>query len=320
MFGCGKCILCRQVKASKRATRTLLELLANPDAIFVTLTYDEGHVPVVPEMQLIEVVEGPSKFARLRESGPLDAKELLSMNGSDPREKTLVQEPTGRSIRSLRKSDLQKFFKRLRKRLAKQNRKFRYEAVGEYGRLGNRPHYHVIMSAMTLFDTELINDAWGMGIVDVQPIETSHARYVGKHQLRPMYKSPESGVLKGREPEFTVGSRKPAWGIPGVIKLAQLYDDHRSAYRVAMEHFQDVVPFIRTSAVKKHLGKEFRTFIANPLDRYVKQHLRELLNLGAPVYWEGIYQLYGDREQLDREQLEHKAARLERDLRMSGIL
>lgn len=46
LVSCGKCIYCRTVKAHKRAGRMVLESLLHPVSSFVTLTYDEEHMPV----------------------------------------------------------------------------------------------------------------------------------------------------------------------------------------------------------------------------------------------------------------------------------
>ena len=51
---------------------------------------------------------------------------------------------------SLSKSDLQKFFKRLRKDLSYVDRKIKYFAAGEYGPKTNRPHYHAIVFGLSL--------------------------------------------------------------------------------------------------------------------------------------------------------------------------
>lgn len=61
---------------------------------------------------------------------------------------------------SLRKTDLQKFFKRLRKNLL--GRKIKYYACGEYGSRTNRPHYHAIIFGLgsNPQDRELIKDSW----------------------------------------------------------------------------------------------------------------------------------------------------------------
>lgn len=50
---------------------------------------------------------------------------------------------TPRGYMTLRKSDLQLFFKRLRKALP--DSKIKYYAVGEYGGKTCRPHYHIIL-------------------------------------------------------------------------------------------------------------------------------------------------------------------------------
>lgn len=44
-FGCGKCLACRVKKRREWSTRLALEMLQHPCAVFLTLTYDEEHVP-----------------------------------------------------------------------------------------------------------------------------------------------------------------------------------------------------------------------------------------------------------------------------------
>lgn len=60
---------------------------------------------------------------------------------------------------SLRKRDLQLFFKRLRKY---SNAKLKYYACGEYGSKTNRPHYHAIIFGLgqNKVDIEFIKDCW----------------------------------------------------------------------------------------------------------------------------------------------------------------
>lgn len=74
---------------------------------------------------------------------------------------------------TLRKSDLQKYFKRVRKRL--KGRKIKYFACGEYGDSRNamkrnpewnsllgRPHYHVIMFGVGVVDVPVLKDCWSL--------------------------------------------------------------------------------------------------------------------------------------------------------------
>lgn len=72
---------------------------------------------------------------------------------------------TENGFMSLRKSDLQDFFKRLRK---KTPNRIRYYAVGEYGGRGWRPHYHVI-----LFNgnPDIVINAW---CLDNKPLGDVH--------------------------------------------------------------------------------------------------------------------------------------------------
>lgn len=60
---------------------------------------------------------------------------------------------------TLRKRDLQNFFKRLRKY---SNAKIKYYACGEYGSKTKRPHYHAIIFGLgqNKVDIEFIKDAW----------------------------------------------------------------------------------------------------------------------------------------------------------------
>lgn len=62
--------------------------------------------------------------------------------------------------RSLRKRDLQLFFKRLRKSL--NGRKIKYFACGEYGSKTQRPHYHAIIFGLGQDEEskELVKNAW----------------------------------------------------------------------------------------------------------------------------------------------------------------
>lgn len=111
MIRCGNCMGCRIDRSREWANRCLLELQYHQSAYFVTLTYSDDFVPV-------------SHYA-------------------DP--------STGEAQPSLtlRKRDLQLFFKRLRKRHVKP---LRYFAAGEYGGKTLRPHYHAIIFGLELGD------------------------------------------------------------------------------------------------------------------------------------------------------------------------
>jgi len=83
------------------------------------------------------------------------------------------------SHESLVKSDLQKFFKRLRKKI--EPNKIKYFACGEYGDQTNRPHYHAIIFGLSQKDHDIINECWGLGIIHTGIAEPASMRYVAKY-------------------------------------------------------------------------------------------------------------------------------------------
>uniref|UniRef100_A0AAU8B1Y7 Replication initiator protein n=1 Tax=Dulem virus 119 TaxID=3145596 RepID=A0AAU8B1Y7_9VIRU len=112
---CGKCMACRLAYSREWANRCLLELQYCDSAYFLTITYDDLHVP------------------RTFYGNPETGEALPSM--------------------TLCKRDIQLFFKRLRK--AFPDCHIRYFGCGEYGPKTMRPHYHFIVFGLVLDDLEV---------------------------------------------------------------------------------------------------------------------------------------------------------------------
>lgn len=112
-FPCGKCTGCRLDYSRQWADRLMLELQYHDSAYFVTLTYNDEHVP---------------------------------------RRVYKVDDDTGEAYESLTldKRDVQLFMKRLRK--AFPDDKIRFFLAGEYGPKTFRPHYHAIIFGLHLND------------------------------------------------------------------------------------------------------------------------------------------------------------------------
>lgn len=129
---CGKCLSCRIAKRSEWSMRMLHELESYDCAVFVTLTYDDEHLP---------------------EHG------------------------------SLVVSDLQKFFKRLRKECQKVGKNIRYFACGEYGDRYGRPHYHAIIFGLSQSkaDKVIMDSKWSFGNVFYGSAEPDSIRYVAQY-------------------------------------------------------------------------------------------------------------------------------------------
>jgi len=91
---------------------------------------------------------------------------------------------------SLEKVALQKFFKRLRKRISEETHgklRIKYFACGEYGEnpidpFGPpRPHYHAIIFGLSLLNREYVTSAWPYGYVHFGLAERDSIRYVAQY-------------------------------------------------------------------------------------------------------------------------------------------
>lgn len=107
---------------------------------------------------------------------------------------------TRKNWMTLQKSDLQKFFKRLRKLTAN---KIKYYAAGEYGDTRKRPHYHII-----LFNSyeEDVCQSWNLGEIHIGKLTPASAaytlKYISKPSKIPLHKNDD------RVPEFSVMSKR----------------------------------------------------------------------------------------------------------------
>lgn len=113
-------------------------------------------------------------------------------------------------VLSLKKRDLQLFFKRLRKRLenneSEYSRPVKYYGVGEYGGETNRPHYHIALFNASI---ESVIDSWQLGNVnfgDQRGICQQTAYYMCKYMMKSKIKKKEY-KQKWIEPEFSLISK-----------------------------------------------------------------------------------------------------------------
>ena len=115
------------------------------------------------------------------------------------------------------KRDLQTFFKRLRKALGS----FRYFGCGEYGSVGSRPHYHVLLFGLDFpdktlvtrhcgekfYDSKLLRRIWSNGHVTIGSVTSKSAAYVARYCLKKLKQEVTYDVA-----EFTTMSLKPGIG------------------------------------------------------------------------------------------------------------
>lgn len=145
---CGQCRICRIKKNFEWVARMQLEALSHKNAYFITLTYDDEHLPIIPYYEA-----GDKIYINTTNQGSLNPR------------------------------DLELFWKRLRKNWGLKN--LRYYAAGEYGTTRtNRPHYHAIVYDLDIIESELIRvphkkeifyheglaEIWGKGFVSIRRI------------------------------------------------------------------------------------------------------------------------------------------------------
>lgn len=115
--------------------------------------------------------------------------------------------------RRLKKPDLQRWFKRLRKAIAKQKdgddgaaRLLRYFACGEYGETNQRPHYHALVFGASEADRATVDRTWGMGRTQCVPVTPQRIAYVAG------YVQKKIGAGDDERKPFIVMSRRPGIG------------------------------------------------------------------------------------------------------------
>lgn len=196
MLPCRKCVGCRLSKSREWANRAVMEQIYHQESWFLTLTYDDEHLP---------------------RSFPVDEStgEILSVHG------TLV------------KKHLQDFFKRLR---FNSGQKFRYFAAGEYGSQTYRPHYHVLLFGLRLNDlsvisrnfagqpyyvSDIISKCWSDGIHILGPVTWQSASYVARYTMKKATHGFDRSFYDAAAilPEYQSMSLKPGLGY-------QYYVDH----------------------------------------------------------------------------------------------
>lgn len=175
---CGRCLPCKKNRIAQWSIRLEKEMEISTSAMFVTLTYDNLHIPITTGRYPMTLLKNSKQDAELQQ-----------------------QEKEDRSDRSI-----QAFFKRLRyyegesKKLwnikqkeIEEQKPLKYYACGEYGSQKFRPHYHIIL--FNLVDYKNLNRAWAtavvkngttvdhipFGEVDIQDVNPNTIKYVLKY-------------------------------------------------------------------------------------------------------------------------------------------
>ncbi|UVP76222.1 hypothetical protein NXW19_20430 [Bacteroides ovatus] len=179
---CGHCQACTLAKNSRYAFQCDLESYTAKHTLFITLTYANRFIP---RAMFVDSIERPYGCDLIDKEtgeilGPADLTE-------DERTNLLNKFYLFGDVPYLRKTDLQLFLKRLRYYVTKQkpSEKVRYFAVGEYGPVHFRPHYHLLLFLQSdealQICSENISKAWTLGRVDCQVSKGQCSNYVASY-------------------------------------------------------------------------------------------------------------------------------------------
>nr|CAI9750867.1 replication initiation protein [Microvirus sp.] len=196
---CGQCVGCRLERSRQWANRCMLELQYHKSSYFVTLTYDEDHVPV-------------SMYGD-RETG--EAHPSLT----------------------LRKRDFQLFMKRLRKKFGDGIRFFaageygtetfrpHYHAIIFGLELDDLEVYNRSAQGFTYYNSPALQACWQNGFAVVAEVSWDTCAYTARYVMKKLTGA-ESQFYSdfNIEPEFSLMSRRP-----GIAR--QYYDDHPDLYQ-----------------------------------------------------------------------------------------
>nr|QJB20276.1 MAG: replication initiator protein [Microvirus sp.] len=160
---CGQCIGCRLERSRQWAIRCVHEAKSHEDNCFITLTYDNKHLPVNRSLDKSHFQKFMKRF-----------RKFLNENIWVPKQKKFM-----------RRHEVTRY-------LAP---KVRFFHCGEYGEKNSRPHYHAcvfgydfpdkelytVRDGVKLYKSETLKKIWNMGFVTVGAVTFESAAYVARY-------------------------------------------------------------------------------------------------------------------------------------------
>lgn len=209
----------------------MLESLQHGDNAFVTLTYDDEHLPFTPE-----------------------------------------------GLANLNPKHVQDWLKRIRKTW--EPRKLRFYAVGEYGDVTERPHYHVALfgypSCRFGFTSpnrdgkccpqcDAVRSTWGHGNILVGTLEVNSAQYIAGYVTKKLT-AKDDYRLQGRHPEFARMSLRPGIGADAMHDVASVLmqfnlEETQVDVPSSLRHGSRLLPLGRylRRKLRQYVGKDEKT-------------------------------------------------------------
>lgn len=173
---CGGCIGCRLDHSREWATRIVHEASMHDENCFITLTYNDEHIPTDGSLKKSDVQNFFKRFRRYNEAEycPIteDLKPILYTRGKrrgTPKTKTITVKKTP------------------------------YYYAGEYGDKNSRPHYHAIIfnhnfndwvylyttdNGSDIYTSPTLEKLWGKGYVTIGTVTFESAGYIARYCMK----------------------------------------------------------------------------------------------------------------------------------------
>lgn len=173
--------------------------------------------------------------------------------------------PSG--LPQLEKTHLQKFFKRLRRENEKHTEKsIRYFAIGEYGEIYERPHYHAIMFNAHANSIAKLSHVWPVGFHRLGTVQVASIHYVTGYLINRYHDYGD------RNPPFALQSRKPGLGYNYIRETAKWHrpSDDEKYWR----------NYTKIGGFTNRLPRYYRDKIFNREEReYLNYHAAQLFDI-----------------------------------------
>ena len=278
---CNQCIGCRIDYSRQWAVRCVLESYYHSQTWFLTITYDDEHVP---HSAYIDNITG-------------EVKDILTLDSND----------------------FTKFLKRLRYYYKeKTGKEFRYFSCGEYGSKTLRPHYHMIAFGLelddlklvkqsptggNLYESELVNKAWKRGYVLLSESNFDTCAYTARYVMKKRKgKDADEYEFYNIEKEFVRMSRNKGIGY-------EYYQEHKHEI---YEHDEIILVDGKKFKPPKFFDDMYEAEFPEKFEK-----VREARIKAVEVSDDTKEQLYGDKYlRLSREEVCKKASvsKLKREL------
>ena len=167
---------------------------------------------------------------------------------------------TADGVSTLRKKALRHWIKVQRRRF-----RFRYYAVGEYGDVSKRPHFHLAVFPQEDFDIAALCATWRHGFSSFSEMQGKRARYLAQYTTKKLTAHDDKRLERDQEPEFRISSTCPGLGAAFASLVARQY--RSPAGQKIIEERGDVERTFRID------GKVY------PLGNYVLARVRDELQI-----------------------------------------